>query len=188
RRVGEDLVLLRLRLRLVVVVDVLNRTLAHERARQDHDADETRRFVGRSLREHRIGAALVPGAARAVAGRSAVRVDADAAVDQAADARALVPMQIGAAAGREGDAVAAHQELAPRQRLEIGGQLLVRDHAWRVRRGGALVAARQFPAPDGDAGLAGLHRHGAFALPGVAARHSLACDGGAAVYHEDEAR
>src|SRR6185312_16567954 len=103
RRVGEDLVLLRLRLRLVVLVDVLDRAFALQFTRQDHDADEARRSVG-CLREHRVGPALVPGAAGPVARRAAVRIDADAALDQAADAGALVAVQIGAAARREADA------------------------------------------------------------------------------------
>jgi len=42
-------------------------------------------------------------------------VDADAALDHAADARPLVAVLIGAAAGRKGHAVAAHQQLAFRQ-------------------------------------------------------------------------
>ena len=42
-------------------------------------------------------------------------VDADAALDQAADAGPLMAVQIGAAAGREADAVGAQQEIAGRQ-------------------------------------------------------------------------
>ena len=56
RRVDEHAVLLRLRFRLVVLVDVLDRAFADQRARQDHDADETGRPVS-GLREHRIGPA-----------------------------------------------------------------------------------------------------------------------------------
>jgi hypothetical protein len=56
----------------------LQRAFAEERARQDHHADEAARPV-RGLREHGLGPALVPGAARAVGGRMAGGVDADAA-------------------------------------------------------------------------------------------------------------
>src|SRR5205814_10656200 len=107
RRVDEDLVLLRARLALVLVFDELKRAFAQERTRQNHCADEAAWPVGGSLRKHRIGSALVPGRARAVARRMALRIDADAAFDQATDARALVPMQIGAAAGRKRHTVAA---------------------------------------------------------------------------------
>ena len=62
-------------------------------ARQDHDADEAAPFVGSRLREHRVGPGLVPGAARTIRRRAAVRVDADAALDQAADARALMAVR-----------------------------------------------------------------------------------------------
>ncbi len=63
-----------------------------------------------------------------------MRVDADAALDQAADAGALVHVGVGAAAGRKGHAVAAHQELALRHGFEKGRELLMRDHAGRVGR------------------------------------------------------
>ena len=46
RRVGVDLVLLGLRLRLVLLVDVLDRAFADELARQDHHADEAAGLVG----------------------------------------------------------------------------------------------------------------------------------------------
>src|SRR6266566_10168518 len=106
RSVGEDLVLLRARLLRIGRIDELQRAFAKERARQDHHADEAAGPIG-GLREHRLGPALVPGAARTVGGRAAGRVDADAALDQAADARPLMAVGKGAAAGRERDAVAA---------------------------------------------------------------------------------
>src|SRR5450755_2024487 len=71
-RVNEDAVLLRLGLRLVILVDVLDRALSQERAWQDHHADEAARPVGRSLGEHRGRAGLIPGGARAVRGRATV--------------------------------------------------------------------------------------------------------------------
>ena len=84
-RVNEDAVLLRLGLRLVILVDVLDRALPQERAWQDHHADEAARPVGRRLGEHWGRAGLIPGGARPVRGRATVGVDADAALDQAAD-------------------------------------------------------------------------------------------------------
>src|SRR6266446_9517741 len=110
RGVGGNLVLLRARLGRVGGVDELQRAFAEERARQDHHADEAARPIG-SLREHGLGPALVPRAARAVRGRAAGRVDADAALDQAANARPLMAVGEGAAAGRR-DAVAAQEKLA----------------------------------------------------------------------------
>src|SRR5204863_2999070 len=92
RRVDEDLVLLHARLGLVLFVDELERAFAEKLAWQDHHADEAARPVG-GLREHRVGPGLVPGAARAVADRVARRVDADAAVEQAADAGTPVLVQ-----------------------------------------------------------------------------------------------
>src|SRR4051794_33477087 len=105
RRVDVDLVLLRARLRFVFLIDQLQRALPDERVRQDHHPDEARRPVRCRLREHRLRSVLEPGRAGAIAGRAPVRVDADPALDQAADAGALMPMQIGATAGRERDAV-----------------------------------------------------------------------------------
>src|SRR6516164_5242034 len=71
-RVDEDAVLLRLGLRLVILVDVLDRALSQERARQDQHADEAARPVGRCLGEYRGRAGLIPGAPRAIRGRAAV--------------------------------------------------------------------------------------------------------------------
>ena len=82
------------------------------RARQDHDADEARRPV-RSLGEHAVRPGLVPGAAGSIRRRAAVGVDADGAFEQTTDAGALMPVQIGAAARRERDAVAAQTAAAP---------------------------------------------------------------------------
>src|SRR5206468_6421472 len=97
--------------------------------RQDHHADEAAPPVGGRLREYRVGSALEPGGARPVARRMAERVDADAALDQAADAWSLVPMQIGAAAGRERHAVAPQQQLAFGQGCEVSRELLTRGGA-----------------------------------------------------------
>src|SRR5207302_10697424 len=95
RRVRENLISLRFGLGLVRLAEILDRAFPDERTRQDHDADEARRAVGRRLGEHRLRPALVPGGAGAVRRRAAARVDADAALDQAADAGALVPVRIG---------------------------------------------------------------------------------------------
>ena len=93
-------------------------------------------------------------------------VDADAALDQAADAGPLMGVQEGAAARRKCDAVAAHQQFAGRQRLERGDKLFAGLDA---RPGSALAAApRQFEAPAGGASLAGRQRDRAFAVPGLA--------------------
>src|SRR5438270_12486919 len=62
RRIDEHPVLLGLRFRLVLLVHILDRTLADQRARQDHHPDETRRFVA-GLREYWRRAALEPGIA-----------------------------------------------------------------------------------------------------------------------------
>src|SRR5262249_56077143 len=86
-------------------------------------------------REHGLGPALVPRAARAVRGGGAGWGDADAALDQAADARPLMAVRMGAAAGRKRDAVAAQEKLARGQRGERRGQLLARDHAGRSASG-----------------------------------------------------
>src|SRR5258705_11120769 len=93
RRIDEDLVLLSARLALVLLVDELERAFAQERTRQNHRTNEAAWPVHGSLREHRIGSALVPCGARTVACRVTQRIDADAAFDQTTDARALVPMQ-----------------------------------------------------------------------------------------------
>jgi hypothetical protein len=99
----------------------LQRAFAEQRARQDHHADEAARAIG-GLREHGLGPALVPGAAGAVRGRAARRVDADAAFEQAADARPLMGVPIGATASRERDAVAAQQQFARGQSVERYGK------------------------------------------------------------------
>src|SRR5215469_390820 len=66
RRVGESLVGLRLRLRLVLGIEVLDRALAQQGPRQDHHADEAGRPVARPLRKHRVRPALVPSTARPI--------------------------------------------------------------------------------------------------------------------------
>src|SRR5690349_5259321 len=65
RRIDIDAILLGLRLRLVLVVDILDRAFADQRAGQDQHPHETRRaFAG--LRENRIGAVLEPRIANVV--------------------------------------------------------------------------------------------------------------------------
>src|SRR4029078_5708957 len=188
RSVGIYFVLLGLRLRLVLFVDILDRAFAHELARQDHHAYEATGFVRRGLCKHRVRPGFIPGAARAERGRTLVRVDADAALDQAADSRPLMAMLVSTAAGRESDAVAAHQQLAFRQRLEKGSEFFVRGHAGRVRGGATLVAARKLPAPAGDATRARLHRDSGFALPGLTLIEHRAGDLGRAMHDENESR
>src|ERR1700704_4410333 len=133
RLIDEDLILLRFRPRLVVLVDVGDRALAEQRAGQDQHPDKARRTIG-ALRENRLGAGFEPGAARSVGRRASVGVDADAAFDQAADAGALMGVQIGAAARRKADAVAPHQEIARRQGVEPHRHFLVRNHTAAPRR------------------------------------------------------
>ena len=72
-------------------------------------------------------------------------IDPDPAVNQAADARPLVTMQIGASTWRKGHAVATHQQFSFRQRLEEGGQLFV--VIMPVRWPWCFpIPAREFPA------------------------------------------
>src|SRR6185369_14853111 len=176
RSVGVNLVLLRLRFRLVLLVDVLNRAFPLKFAWQYHHANKAARFVGRRLREHGVRSGFIPRTARTKRGRAPVRVDPNAALDQAADAGALMAMQVSAAAGRKGDAVAAHQQIAFRQRLQKSGQLLVSDHAGRVGCCAALIAAREFPAPACDSGCAGLDLDCRITLPRFALAHCLLAD------------
>src|SRR4029453_15372551 len=86
-------------------------------ARRNNHADEAARAIG-GLREPGLGPPLVPGAAGAVRGRAARRVDADAAFEQAADARPLVGVPGGAGAGRKRDVVAAQEQFARGQGVE----------------------------------------------------------------------
>src|SRR6516165_3878290 len=109
RRVGVDLVLLRFRLRLVLLVDVLNRAFPLKFAGQYHHANKAARFVGRRLREHGIRSGFIPRTAGTKRGRAPVRVDSNATLDQAADAGAKMAMQVGATARRKSNAVSAHQ-------------------------------------------------------------------------------
>ncbi len=95
-------------------------------------------------------------------------VDADAALDQAADARPLVTMQIGAATGRKCDAVTAQQQLALRQRVEHGGQQQARRDAASGRRAIPRARSDEFEAPAGRAVLARRKCDGPLAMPGFA--------------------
>src|SRR5215470_12998781 len=92
RSVGVDLVLLRFRFRLVLLVDVLDRAFPLKFARQYHHANKAARFVGRGLREYGVRSGFIPRTAGTKRGRAPVRVDANAALDQAADARTLMAM------------------------------------------------------------------------------------------------
>src|SRR5690349_20943279 len=97
-----------------------------------------------------------------------MRIDADTAINQAADAGTLMAVQIGAAAGRKGHTVAAHEQFALRQRFQEGSEFFVCNHARRIGCRAALVAARELPAPAGHATLAWLDYGCRFALPGLA--------------------
>src|SRR5580704_7665528 len=88
RHISENFILLRFRLGLVFLVEILDRAFAQTGERQHHHADEARRPVG-GLREDAVRAGLVPGAARAIGMRVAAGVDADAAFEQTPDARPL---------------------------------------------------------------------------------------------------
>src|SRR5208282_6000221 len=87
-----------------------------------------------------------------------MRVDAEAAFEEATDARSLMPMQIGAAARREGDAVAAKKKRAPRGRLEPRRELFAGSDAAPCGGGAAGVARHQLPAPQRCAAAASLER------------------------------
>src|SRR6185437_3975860 len=173
RRVGEDLVLLGLRFVLVLGLDVLDRAFAGERARQDHDANEAARPVLGGLREHRIRAGLVPSAAGSIRRRAAARIDADAAFDHAADAGSLMHVRESAATGREGDAVAAHQQFALRHGFEKRRELLVAAHAGRAGGGRPGIPPRQLPAPAGYAVRPRPDQRLALALPAFAGLQSF---------------
>src|SRR5262245_52091504 len=149
-RVDKEVVLLQLRLRPVLFVEIFDGTFAHQGARQDHHPDETAGPVEGRLREDGVGSALEPGSARAVRRRAAMGVDADAALEEAADAGALMPVPVGAAAGREPDAVAAQQEIAGRQSGERRRQLLTR-HGGTGCRAVRRIAGRELEAPAGGA-------------------------------------
>src|SRR5665213_1632984 len=93
-------------------------------------------------------------------------VDADAAFEEAADARTLMPMQIGAAAWRERHTVAAQDERALWQGLQPRCELFVgNDPASRGSAAG--FADDKFEAPHRRAVAAGLHGNRAFAVKGL---------------------
>src|SRR5712691_9814 len=186
RRVAQDPVLLRPGLRLVVLVEVLDRAFSLERARQDHHPDEAARAVHGGLGKNRVRPALVPSPARTVGGRAAMGVDADAAFDEAADAGSLVPVEIGASAGRERDTVAAHQEIAWRQGVEPGGEFLARCDAGRSAA--TWLARRKLPTPAGHAVFAGAERDRILPVPSLSVAERAPRDGDRAVHDEDHAR
>src|SRR5712671_2416701 len=188
RRIHKNLVLLRAWPGLVVLVDQLQRTLAPQVPRQDHHADETAWTIGGSLGEDRVRAALVPGAAGAVAGRMPFGVDADAALDQAADARPLMAMQERAATGRECHAVAAQQQLALRHGLKRCRKFLLRPDIFTNERGAAGAGRFKLKPPAGDALCAGLDQCFVFAVPGLAVADRFALDRHRTMHNENHAR
>ena len=97
----------------------------------------------------------------------AVRVDADAAFEQAADARPLMPVQIGAAARREGDAVAAQKQGAFGKVSSRAESFSREMMAVPARGDGTGIARRKLPAPDRRSSGAGFEPDGAFAAQAV---------------------
>ena len=188
RCVREALVGLRLGPRLVVGTEIFDRAFAQKRARQDHHADEAGGAVARALREHRLRSAFVPGAARAVAGRGSMGVDPNAALEQAADAGPLMPVQEGAAAGRKRHAVAAQQQIACRQRLGTGRELWSRAHPASRHGTVGRICGRELEAPAGDATAARCHGRRPLPVPGLAVARGGTRDRGRAVHDEDQPR
>ncbi len=90
----------------------------------------------------------------------------------------------GAAAGREGDAVAAQEKLARGQGGEWRGQFFARGHAGRSGSG----RRSKVETPAGRAFLARDQRRRAFAVPGLAGVQRAPRNGRAAVHEEDHAR
>src|SRR5207302_1344859 len=124
--------------------------------------------------------AFIPCAAGAIGRRRAMRVDANAAFEQASDARSLMPVQMSTAAGGKGDAVAAQEELAIRQCSKGHGQLLPRAHArQRIRQVAMRVGRswRELPSPNARAPVAGKERERAFAVPRLAVAQAAPGDG-----------
>src|SRR5712671_641471 len=188
RRIHKNLVLLRAWPGVVVLVDQLQRTLAPQVPRQDHHADETAWTIGGSLGEDRVRAALVPGAAGAVAGRMPFGVDADAALDQAADARPLMAMQERAATGRECHAVAAQQQLALRHGLKRCRKFLLRPDIFTNECGAAGAGRCKLKPPAGDAMYARLDQCFVFAVPSLAVADHFALDRHRTMHNENHAR
>ena len=187
RRVDEHPVLLRLRFRLVVVVDVLDRALADQRTRQDHHADEAGRPAS-GLREHRLRArsrttrrrpdrcATGPRCRRAARPRSGsgCRVP-----DGGADTR---------------QPPGGNATLSPRHSRSPSGRVSSRaaSRSREITTGtvapGAGRAGRQIPAPHRRARLARPHRHGVLAVPGLALRDRARAGHRGAAHHVQHAR
>src|SRR5437588_7340177 len=165
RGVDENVVLLRPRLGLVGFVDIHNRAFSDQMTRQDHNANETARTVGRRLREDRIRPGLVPRIAWAIVRRAPLRIDPNGAFDEAADAGALVAVQIGAAARRERHAVAAPNELAFGECGKRRCKLAARSGGGADQRAVARISRRKLEPPAGRAAAAGLDHGLALAVP-----------------------
>src|ERR1043166_8488820 len=179
-------ILLGARLSLILLVDQAEGAFSHERARDNHHANEAARTVGSGLCEDRLRPALEPSAAGAVGRGMAVCVDADAPFDQAANTGSLVGVQIGETAGRERDAVTAQEQFAGRQG-DRRGELLTRTHA--VTAGGAVArAARYFPAPAGRTGLVRPQHDGVFTVPSLTAVHAAIANPECAMHDEYDTR
>src|SRR5215469_4826241 len=103
-------------------MDISDRTLAPDRTREDHHADEVRRTIAPGLRKDRIAAALEPRSLRLDPKVMAERVDADTAALQAANAGTLMRMRVGNTTWRKINPVAAHQVVDARFDLRFAGE------------------------------------------------------------------
>ena len=104
---------------LVGRIDVADRALARPLRGQHQHADERGLEVGRGAREHGLGPALEPGAAGAVERASAPRSRSRARRGAGSGSRPGMRVQVGDAAEREVDAVAADDPLGERVELDV---------------------------------------------------------------------
>src|SRR6185369_13778459 len=100
------------------------------------------------LREHRVRAVLEPRVADIVAVRLPIAVDAQRALDQAADARPLMAMRIGGTAGRKRHAVAAPEQIALRETFECDRKQRRRAEAGPCSLGFGLTRFGQLEPPQ----------------------------------------
>ena len=97
-------------------------------ASKDLKAGKAARAIGGCLGEHRLNPVLEPSAARSIGGRSALGVDLDAALDDAAYSGHLMDMSESATSRRKSDAIAPSEVLAFGQGPG-GGELDARPQA-----------------------------------------------------------
>ena len=142
---------LRLGLRTVFGVHVGDRALAQEAGRQHHDTNEAGRAVS-GLGEDGRGSGLEPGTARCVAARSTLRIDADTALDQTADAGPLMGVKIRASTRRKGNAVAAHEQTLGERPRKLATQLDAGGHRCARSKDHGASHRRQLPSPERSTG------------------------------------